>query len=111
MFTKFVVAFCVLALAAAFAGSIPAKGPSYYVTITEPVSANGIVLKPGEYRVIVNADKATFVLGKEVQEVAVKVEQNAKKFADNQIQYDRKGDRNEIKFICLGGSKTKLLFN
>ena len=111
MITKFVVAFCVLALAAAVAGSIPAKGLTYRVTLTEPASVNGIVLKPGDYRVTVNANKATFVLGKESNEVSVKIEENTRKFSDNQIQYDRKGDQNVIKFICLGGSKTRLAFN
>jgi hypothetical protein len=111
MLTKLAVAFCVLALAAAFAGSIPAKGPAYRVTLNEPAVVNGVPLKAGEYRVIVNAGKAAFQIGKETQEVAVKVEENAKKFGENQIMYDRRGDQNVIREICLGGSKTKLTFN
>jgi hypothetical protein len=111
MLTRLVVAFCVWALAAAFAGSVPAKGPTYHLTLTEPASANGVALKAGDYRVTLNADKAIFVLGKESHEVSVKMEENARKFSDNQIQYDRQGDQNVIKFICLGGSKTRLAFN
>ena len=111
MFTKLIVAFCVLALAAAFAGSVPAKGITYHVTLTEPASVNGIVLKAGEYRVTVLADKATFVRGKESQEFAVKTEENAKKFGSNEIQFERKGEQNQIKKISLGGSKTRLIFN
>jgi hypothetical protein len=112
MLTKFVVAFCVLALAgAAFAGSIPAKGATYHLTIVEPASVNGVLLKPGEYRVVLTADKVIFQLGKDSHEVVAKSEESAKKFSDNQIQYDRKGDQNQIKAICFGGTKTKLLFN
>ena len=111
MLTKFVVAFCILALAAAFAGSIPAKGPVYHVTLTEPSVVNGVALKAGEYKVTVNAGKATFVSGKVSEEVAVKVEENTKKFSDNQIQFNREGEKNVVKVICLGGSKTKFLFN
>jgi hypothetical protein len=111
MWTKFVVVFCVVALAAAIAGSIPAKGPVYHITLTDPSAVNGVALKAGEYRVTVNAGKATFVLGKESHEVAVKVEESTKKFSDNSIQFDRKGDQNMIKIICVGGTKTKLLFN
>ena len=70
MLTKFVVAFCVLALAAAIAGSIPVKGPTYHVTIVEKASVNGVTLQPGEYKVVVSAGKAWFQMGKETQEVA-----------------------------------------
>jgi hypothetical protein len=111
MLTKFVTVFCVLALAAAFAGSVPAKGPTYHITVTEPATVNGVALKVGEYRVTLGADKATFVLGKESHEVAVKVEQNAKKFDTNQLQFSRQGDQNLLKVICVGGTKTKLVFN
>ena len=55
---------------------------------------NGVALKAGEYKVIVNAGKATFVNGKVSEEVAVKTEESAKKFSDNQIQFNREGDKN-----------------
>jgi hypothetical protein len=111
MLTKFVVAFCLLALAAAVAGGIPAKGPTYHVMIAEPSTVNGVLLKAGQYRLTLNANKATFVLGKESHEVAVEIEENTKKFSDNQIMFDRKNDQNVVKVIYLGGTKTSLVFN
>jgi hypothetical protein len=111
MLMKLAVVFCVFALVAAVAGSIPATGPVYRVTLTEPASVNGTPLKAGEYRVAVNAGKATFVLGKESHEVAVKIEEAAKKFSGNQIQFDNRNNANAIKEICIGGTKTKLIFN
>ena len=87
MLMKVAVVFFVFALVAAVAGSIPATGPVYRVTLTEPASVNGTALKAGEYRVAVTGGKAMFVLGKESHEVAVKVEEAAKKFDGNRIQF------------------------
>jgi hypothetical protein len=111
MLMKVAVVFFVFALVAAVAGSIPAAGPVYRVTLTEPASVNGTALKAGEYKVAVNAGKAIFVLGKESHEVAVKVEEAAKKFDGNRIQFDNQNNANAIKEICIGGTRTKLIFN
>jgi hypothetical protein len=113
MLTKFVVAFGILALVAtvAVAGSIPAKGPTYQVTLTEAATVNGTALKAGDYRVTVNADKVTFVMNKVSNEFAAKVENGEKKFGTNQVQYQHVDKQTTIKEICLGGSKTKLIFN
>jgi len=111
MLMKLAVVFCVFALVAAVAGSIPAKGPVYRVTLSEPASVNGTALKPGEYRVAVTAGKATFMLGKESHEVSVKVEEAAKKFDSNRVQFNNENNTNAIKEICVGGTKTRLIFN
>lgn|SRR5215813_8096915 len=111
MLMKVAVVFFIFALVAAVAGSIPATGPVYRVTLTEPASVNGTALKAGEYRVAVTGGKAMFVLGKESLEVAVKVEEAAKKFDGNRIQFDNSNNANAIKEICVGGTKTKLIFN
>ena len=111
MFTKLTIAFCVVALAAAFAGSVPTKAPSYRVTLNDQVTVSGVALKPGEYKVTVNAAKATFVLGKSTQEVAVKVEENEKKFSDTQVIVSSKDGKNQLTQINVAGTKTKLMFN
>src|SRR6266496_4311391 len=108
MSTKFIIAFCIVALATAFGGSVPAKGPVFHVTLSEAATANGTALKAGEYRVTVNADKATFAMGKESHEVAVKVETNEKKYDNNQVIFSKQGEQNLVKQICVGGTKTRL---
>src|ERR1041385_3822527 len=71
MLTKFVVAFCVLALAAGFAGSVPTKTATYHIVLSEPATVNGTVaLKAGEYRVTVAGDTVTFQFGRDSKEVA-----------------------------------------
>ena len=53
--TKFFVAFCILALVAAFAGNIPAVA---HVTISEPCLIAGNLFQPGEYRVMIGDAKS-----------------------------------------------------
>jgi len=111
MFIKFVVVFSVLALAVAFGGgSVPVKGPTYHITLNETAAINGTTLKAGEYRVTVNANQATFVLGKFSQDFAVKIETADKKFPSNTLMFTKQGDKNNLKQIGLGGSKTRLVF-
>ena len=110
MLIRFIAAFAVVALVA-FAGSIPVKGPTYHVVISEAAVVGSTTLQPGEYKVTVSADKAVFILDKNTQEVPVKVENGQKKFADNQVLFDTKGAQNFLKQICVGGTKTTLNFN
>jgi len=111
MLSKFIVAFSILALVAAVAGNIPAKAPTYRVTLTEAVVVHGTALKAGDYKVAVNADKVTFVMDKESREIPANVETGEKKYSENEIQYEQTGGQTTIKQICLGGSKTRLTFN
>jgi len=111
MFTKFVVAFSILALAAAIAGSIPAKGFAGKVRLTEPVIVNGTTLKAGDYRLTVNADKVTFTIDKTSLEIPASIETGQNKYTDNEVEYEHKGNQTTIKQICLGGTKTRLVFN
>jgi len=110
MLTKFVLAFSILALAIAVAGSIPAKGPTSHVILTEPVVLHGAALKAGEYRVVVGTDKVTFLMDKESNEIPAKVEVGDKKFSQNAVQYEHKGTQATISEICLGGTKTRVVF-
>jgi hypothetical protein len=47
MLTKLAIAFSILALSAAFAGTIPAKASASQVTLSEPAVVNGTALKAG----------------------------------------------------------------
>ena len=72
---------------------------------------NGTALTAGDYRLIVNAGKVTFVMDKQSREIPAKVEVGERKYDENQVQYERVGNQTTIKEICLGGSKTRLVFN
>ena len=110
MFTKFVLAFTLLALVASIAGTIPVKGPTCTVILSVPATVAGTPLKAGEYRVAVNVDKATFTTGKESFEIATKVE-TVTKFEQNVVQYENTGNQTSISQISLGGTKVRLIFN
>ena len=111
MSSKFVLAFCILALAAAIAGNNPVKSPIAHVTLSQPVVVNGTALKAGDYRLIINEGKVTFSIDKEAREIPAKVETGQKKYDVNQVQYDVVGTQITISQICLGGTKTRLVFN
>lgn len=111
MLTKFAIAFSILALVTAIAGTIPAKGSTGQVTLSEPALVSGTALKAGNYRLIVNTGKVTFVRDGESREIAATVELVDKKYEQNQIQYEQAGNQNTIKQIRLGGTKTRVVFN
>jgi hypothetical protein len=111
MSAKFAVAFSILALVAASAGTVPTKGTTRQVILTESAVIKGTALKAGEYRVNVGDSKVIFTLNKESNEIPAKIETSEKKFDQNQVQYDHVGNQTTIKEICLGGTKTRLIFN
>ena len=111
MLTKFVVAFSILALVAAMAGTVPVKGPTHKVLLTQPALVGGTALKAGEYRLSVRNSTVTFTLGKDSHEIPAKVETNATKYFTDQVQYEKDRDQVKISEIGLGGTTTRLVFN
>ena len=109
--TKFVFAFTILALVAAFAGNPTAKVPVAHVTLTKPAIINGTALKAGDYRLTIETNKVTFLIDKDSREIPAKVETVAKKYDTTEVQYDSVGSQDTITEIRLGGTKTKLRFN
>jgi hypothetical protein len=68
-------------------------------------------LKPGEYDVTVDtAGKVTFKMGKNVVEAPAKVETNASKFADTQMNTKSVNGQSQLKELDLGGTKSKIVF-
>jgi hypothetical protein len=108
MLTKFVLAFTVLALVAAFAGNLPATA---HVTITQNAVINGTALRAGEYRLLIGDGKVTFNIDKQSFDVPAKIETVAKKFDINEVQYDTVNSKIVVREITLGGTKTRLIFN
>jgi len=106
MFKKFVLAFAILALAAAFAGTVPSVH-SYRITLVQTAVVNGTELKPGEYRLNVDTSKITLVLGKTSVEAPATIEAVDKKFDNTAIRYTGR----TIAEIRLGGTKTRIVLN
>jgi hypothetical protein len=110
MIRKFLVAFALLALVIASAGTVPA-GSSYRVTLTQPSVVKGGELKPGEYKIQVEADKVTFTSGKTSVEAPVKIETGTEKFRNTAVRYTTDNGKANISEIRIGGTATRLLFN
>jgi hypothetical protein len=111
MLSKFLVAFAILALVVASAGTVPGPGSSYRVNLTQPSVVKGSDLKAGEYQITVGADKATFVAGKTSVEAPVKVETAAEKYRSTAVRYTTENGKAVISEIRIGGTTTRLLFN
>ena len=107
MLKKFVLAFAILAVALATAGTVPGSH-TYTITIIQPAVLNGNHLKPGEYRLTVEPAKVTLLVGKDKVELsAAKVESVEQKYDATAIRYT--GDK--IAEIRLGGTKTHILID
>ncbi len=103
--SKLMLSFGTLALAVASAAS------SYHFSIFEPSTVAGQELKPGEYKLEVNGDKAIIKAGKQTVETAVKVENGNEKFSETSVRYATANGKMAVTEIRLGGTHTKLVFN
>ena len=102
-FSKFTMAFGTLALAAASGASV------YHVTIGDPTWVGGNELKPGEYTVQVEGNKAMIKNGKNVVEVPAKVETASKKYGATTLLTSSAGGKNNLEEIDVGGTATKIV--
>jgi hypothetical protein len=102
---KLMLSFGTLALAIASAAS------SYHFSIFQASYVAGKELKPGDYKIELNGDKATIKVGKQVLEAAVKVENGTEKFAETSVRYATADGKMTVQEIRLGGTSTKLVFN
>jgi hypothetical protein len=102
---KFVV--CFGAIAVAFASA----GERYNVTLHQTTLVSGTQLKPGDYKIEVNGDKATISSGKNSVATPVKVENGDQKFSATTVRYGIAGGNYQIDEIRVGGTKTKLVFD
>ena len=100
---KLILGACVFSLGIATAAS------SYHVRIADPTWVGGTQLKPGEYEVKVDGDKVTFKQGKNVIAVAAKVETNASKFSDTQMDIKTENGQSKLRELDLGGTKSKIM--
>lgn len=105
MTKKLLLALTTVALAVASAAD------TYRITLFQTSVVNGTTLKPGEYKLEVNNNKATIKSGKESVEADVKVEAGDQKFSSTSVRYNNGEGKYTIEEIRLGGTKTKLLFH
>jgi hypothetical protein len=89
---------------------LASAAPAYKVTLTEPAVIAGSVVKPGDYRIVVNGEKATLTLGKISLEVPVKVETGSKKFEYTSVECSTEAGKNMLDDIHVGGTTTTLIF-
>jgi len=111
MLQKFLVTFAILALVMAIAGTVPAPGSSFRVSLSQPSVVKGNDLKPGEYRVNLGAEKVTFINGETTVEASVKIETGGQKFNATSVRYTTEAGKAVISEIRIGGTATRLIFN
>jgi hypothetical protein len=102
---KLMLGACVFSLGIATAAS------TYHVKIADPTWVGQTQLKPGEYDVRGEGDKGTFKQGKNVVAVGAKVETNASKFSDTQMDIKTENGQAKLKELDLGGTKSKIMLN
>jgi|ERR1700689_323496 hypothetical protein len=100
---KLMLGACVFALGIATAAS------TYHVRIADPTWVGTTELKPGEYDVKVDGDKITFKQGKNIVAVSAKVETNASKFSDTQMDIKTENGQAKLRELDLGGTKSKIM--
>ncbi len=111
MFKKFLLAFAILAIALATAGTVPSSGGTYKITLSQPSVVNGNDLKAGDYRLNLGTEKVTITSGKLSIEVPVTVQNGDQKFDNTAVRYTTVNGKSMISEIRLGGTKTRLMFN
>jgi hypothetical protein len=100
---KLMLGACVFSLGIATAAS------SYHVRIADPTWVGQNELQPGNYEVKVEGDKVTFKQGKNVVAVPAKVETNARKFSDTQMDVKTENGHAKLKELDLGGTNSKIM--
>jgi hypothetical protein len=93
------------------AGLAVAGARSYTVNLVQRSMVGTTELKPGEYKIEVNDQKATIRQGKVKTESPVRVEESDTKFDTTVVRYVNSADgKLRIHEIRIGGTRTRLLF-
>jgi hypothetical protein len=101
----------VLPLFLVVAGLAAAGARSYTVSLTRPNMIGATELMPGDYKIVVDGDKAVIHHGKVQTESPVKVEEGDTKYSSNVVRYVYSADgKLHVQEIRIGGTRTKLVF-
>jgi maltose-binding protein MalE len=89
-----------------------ASAKTYEISLSGPTKAGSVTLKPGQYRLKVDGNTATFTYVETSKQFTtpVKVTTSDKKFDDTRVDANKDGGTDVIKDIELGGTKTKIDF-
>jgi hypothetical protein len=95
----------------ASAGTVPVG--HYRITLSQPATVQGTVLKAGDYLLTLKETKLTFIgeNGKVPVEVTVKLETGEKKFDVTSVRLQTASGSAVVSEIRLGGTKTTLVLN
>lgn len=88
-----------------------ASASTHTVTLFQPSVVSGTELKPGDYKLTLESDKAIIQKGKEKVEATVKVQSGDAKFSSTSVRYTSEAGKYKIREIRLGGTTTTLVFN
>ena len=100
-FTTRVICFSVLAL------GIASAADPYNVTVLDAVSVGKTELKPGDYKVEMQGDKAVFTLGKKTVAVPATLSKGEQPFTSTVFI----SQHSKLKEIDLGGTQDKIVFD
>ena len=103
---KLVLTFAAVALTVASAAD-----NTYRFTLQEPASLNGTPLKPGNYKLEIEGDKAIIKSGKTVVESPAKLETVEHKYTLTTVDLDSINRKPRISEIHVGGTKTRIVFS
>jgi len=101
----------VLTLTTVALGVASAAENTYHFTLQEPASLNGTSLKPGDYKLEIEGDKAIVKAGKAVVESPVKLETADHKYTLTTVDLDSINSKPRISEIHVGGTKTRIVFS
>jgi len=101
---KLLVMFVMLGLSLAYA-------KSYHLVLYEKSILGSTELKPGEYTIELKDQQVVMKSGKVEAQAAVKVENDASKFATTTVRYSNGDGQYKIQEIRLGGTRLKLVVN
>lgn len=103
---KLMLGACVFSVGIA---TVASAASTYHVRIADPTWVGQTQLKPGEYDVKVEQGKVTFKQGKTMVSVPAKVETNASKFSDTQMDIRTENGQAKLQELDLGGTKSKVM--
>lgn len=84
---------------------------TYRFTLQEPANFNGTPLRPGDYKIEINGDKATIKIGRTVVEAPAKLETAERKYPMTTISFDDTSAKKSITEIHVGGSTTRIMIS
>jgi hypothetical protein len=89
--------------------ALVASAATHRITLYQESIVNGTTLKPGEYKLRVEGDRAVISAGKTSVEVPVTVESGDAKYGATAVRYLNGDGKYRLNEIRIGGTSTKLV--